>query len=58
MNEEGLIQQNPKKRIFREWVKISKRCKEFMKEIRKFWVNETYFDSVFQASKTQRKENW
>ena len=51
-NEEGLIQQNPKKHIFREWEKIRKRCKEFMKEIWKFQVNETNFNSVFEASKT------
>ena len=50
-NEEGLIQQNPKKHIFREWEKIRKRCKEFMKEIWKFQVNETNFNSVFEASK-------
>ena len=51
-NEEGLIQQNPKKHIFRESEKIRKRCKEFMKEIWKFQVNETNFNSVFEASKT------
>ena len=57
MNEEGLMQQNPRKRIFTEREKIRKRCKESMKEMWKFQVNETSFDSVFQASKHNIKEN-
>ena len=55
MNWEVLIQQNRKKHILTEREKIRKRCKEFMKNIWKFQVNETNFNSVFQASKTQHK---
>ena len=55
MTEEGLVQQNPKKHTFIEQEKIRKRCKELMKEIWKFQVNKTNFDSLFQASKTQHE---
>ena len=55
MTEEGLVQQNPKKHTFIEQEKIRKRCKELVKEIWKFQVNKTNFDSLFQASKTQHE---
>ena len=55
MNWEVLIQQNTKKHILIEREKIRKRSKKFMKEIWKFQVNKTNFDSAFQESKTQRE---
>ena len=61
MKLEGLIQQNSKMHILIEWEKIRKCCKEFLEEIGKFQVNETHFDWVFQASKTQHEGkliNW
>ena len=61
MKLDGLIQQNSKKHILIEWEKIRKCCKEFLEEIWKFQVNETHFDRVFRASKTQHEGeliNW
>ena len=52
---EDLIEQNPKSHILIEREKLKKIYKKFIKEIWKFRVNYTNFDSLFRASKTQYK---